>query len=62
MIQLFKLDLSHESKGTKECPAKVVEAGVVVVGVLAEALKASVVVRAGAGPAHVPAQQVVLCA
>ena len=44
----------------EECPAKGVKIGVSVVWVLPKALQAGVVVRAGSGPAGIPAEQVVL--
>ena len=60
LVEILPVVLGHQTKGTKESPAEGVEVGVVVVGVLSEALDAGVVCWAGTGPAGVATKLIVL--
>jgi hypothetical protein len=60
LVQVLPEVLCHQAEGTEEGPAESVEVCVAVVRVIAESLKADVVLRAGTSPARVAAQLVVL--
>ena len=60
LVQVLPIILGHQTEGTQEAPPEGVKVGVVVVWILSEALEAGVVGGAGARPAGVTAQLVVL--
>ena len=51
LVKVFPEVLSHKAKCTEEGPAKGVKVCVAIIGALAEALEADVVVGARSGPA-----------
>ena len=60
LVEILPVVLGHQPEGAQEAPAERVEVGVVVVGILSEALEAGVVSRARARAAGVAAQLIVL--
>ena len=60
LVEILPVVLGHQPEGAQEAPAERVEVGVVVVGILPEALEAGVVGGARARAAGVAAQLIVL--